>query len=613
MTYMVFFVQCYVVLQLYVVALRKSTTLTVVALLFLVGAFGSAPVALAVEEVFRYHFGLSAVAAATIEEIVKLAPAYYLLFRTPAGMSASVLDGMLFGAAVGGGFGFTEHAIYMIENARPPSNLTYEPLFTILFTWLPGGWPNGAVWFPGHAVISAMAGLGLGVGRRLCHTRHLRIGIPVAFLLWAILLHADFNDPPASSSWGVGSILFRGMSGSGTYISGFLLLAIIVVLIVEEARIVSAFDPGKAAALPELARPKGVFSDLGVLAPSLRHGWQDGRLAFRLLRHKAELVQYAWESAHSNAPRPVDPARLRWFLFAVRMTAQRLEASLHGPRAPLLASWADLVAASEALVARVARPWRNSARLLVRWRVANGGAPSPVNEGGTLSNRLHGLWSAVQSTAAHAIPWKEMLRILSIVVSVYGLWVVFISPLQDHGQSVAFIRSSLAWHVGALGQVLMFVALWRFVRWQRPPTSPDATAATAHHCRAALAWGGAFMCLYALKREYDLSQLTYPFVPATIVANWDQLVQCVSPPAIPPTIGSTTGPVPLIVEGEGEASDLAVLFGSGDASGETPTTDASSSPDDGLPPPKPHATRDPLNMPLGDEPPAGGSDGSAGS
>jgi RsiW-degrading membrane proteinase PrsW (M82 family) len=478
------------VLQLYFISLRKAANLKSLAYLFLVGVFACAPIALGLQFLVSHYFAALPAATylwAAIEEVAKLTPVFLLLFRTSAGVSASLLDGMLYAAACGAGFGFAEHAMYMIENAAPPPGQGYESISSILFTWLPGGWANGEVWFAGHACVSAIAGLGLGIGRRLFFSLPVRAVVLALFLAWATFLHANFNKPPAVGS-GIESTLYDYVNGSGTYIRWFLVAGVVGALIVEEKLVRARLEPERLSGVPPYAQPSGLFSDLSIVIESLGQGWKRIVLVRRVIRHKAELIHARWELLHSPRTKSIALDRIQWLNSALRLCEIPI------PAASELRCWP---------------------------------------------------------------PVRIALLVPSLVVSAYGLWAIFISPTMNHGEAVGIIRSTRSWYIGMLGQILMLVA---FCRWVRQRTAHAKAADSGYTivqlCRGALAWGGAFLCAYAWKRMYDMSQLPYPFspmmilYPATLASNFNQMVWCLGPHAIPPTIGGGVGPVPPLINSD---------------------------------------------------------------
>lgn len=298
MTLRILFMYAYGLAQLYVVCLRRTVTPSAVVYLFLAGALFCLPIAYLAQSLLSYYVSPSPtkqVIHAAVEEIVKILPLAYLFFRTRVGAYAGLLDGVLCGAALGAGFGFAEDAIYAIENAALMA--PYPSWGGILFSWLPGGWPRSGAFFPGHAVLGALAGAGIAAARRLVLPLALRILVGAAAVAWAVLLHAAFNTPQALWPWML-AYVFGWLNGSGLYAKYYVTALVIVFLVIEErAQARWAGAQGFAPSVRPAPLLAGLSAWIGELA---RAGWMASLQSARVLRLKRELFNLetsGWSAA----------------------------------------------------------------------------------------------------------------------------------------------------------------------------------------------------------------------------------------------------------------------------------------------------------------------------
>jgi RsiW-degrading membrane proteinase PrsW (M82 family) len=146
--------------------------------------------------------------AGPVEEVLKLTPLLaVLVFARRRRRGLATVDFLLVGFASGLGFQVVEDAIRRIAlTQRAPS---LADVLTQLEVGVPGlphygwGWLTGgavlsdpvAAHFPGHAVTTAIAAAGIGLGFRLRRRRGpLTLVVPMALLAMVTVDHAKFND-----------------------------------------------------------------------------------------------------------------------------------------------------------------------------------------------------------------------------------------------------------------------------------------------------------------------------------------------------------------------------------------------------------------------------------
>lgn len=288
MAFEVVFLHLYALLQLYVVSLRGSVSYRALLYLVLVGALACAPAAVASEYIVDAYFPSSAIHSgllAAMEEIAKAAPVVYLLFRTRIGASASLVDGVLYGAAVGAGFGIAEDLLYTLETVSLPASFTDHSLTAVITTWLPGGWGYTGNWFPGHLVTAALMGAFFIVGRRLLTSKTQRGVVVFAGLATSVFLHSCFNSPPDREASKLSSFLYYQLAGAGMHVR-WVLLAIVIVLILIHERVIRA----------SAGAGNSIFSDVANLVDGLGKGRETFATRRGILARNTEQTNLAWES-----------------------------------------------------------------------------------------------------------------------------------------------------------------------------------------------------------------------------------------------------------------------------------------------------------------------------
>jgi hypothetical protein len=124
--------------------------------------------------------------APPIEELAKALPVIVLAFVAREARRLSIADLALIGFASGAGFGFVEGNLNALVNGTLPGFANLAAL------GLQGG--NGAVFFPGHAVTTALVGLAAGIGLRFLPLKIVYAWAPSAFvILWASFDHGIYN------------------------------------------------------------------------------------------------------------------------------------------------------------------------------------------------------------------------------------------------------------------------------------------------------------------------------------------------------------------------------------------------------------------------------------
>ncbi|MPZ87466.1 MAG: PrsW family intramembrane metalloprotease [Nitriliruptorales bacterium] len=229
----------YLVWQFFILARSKSVTWRTCGAFFVAGALIAAPLAVLSALLLHVVFGgspgdtWSAVGWAAIsEESLKLLPLVAFLVGTRRARSLGLADHALLGAATGAGFQFTEEAtrrLVMVAGGTVPGDVTAH--WTVL-TLFPGSFVDaraGRV-LAGHAVLTALVALGIGLARR--YRRPERNGIwvvPALLLVLTVIDHAAYNGRESLPTW-----LLRGHDALG---AGFVAAPLLLMLLLAAVAI----------------------------------------------------------------------------------------------------------------------------------------------------------------------------------------------------------------------------------------------------------------------------------------------------------------------------------------------------------------------------------------
>ena len=165
----------------------------------------------------------NAFSAGLLEELAKGA-AVLLLFLVMRNEFDDVVDGIVYGAAVGLGFNFLESIAYMTN------------LYAIFSPEGVGGVAAGFQWYSrqvlglffGHATYTALIGAGIGIARQLTNRRQKVIAIASGFLI-AIAAHFSWDAwlaffPIESSALGLAEIHLRTLIMTGPFTAAVIAL-----------------------------------------------------------------------------------------------------------------------------------------------------------------------------------------------------------------------------------------------------------------------------------------------------------------------------------------------------------------------------------------------------
>jgi RsiW-degrading membrane proteinase PrsW (M82 family) len=241
----------------------------------------------------------SAFSAGVLEELAK-GTAVLLLFLVMRNEFDDVVDGIVYGAAIGLGFNFMESVAYMTN------------LYSIFSPEGSGGLAAGFQWYArqvlglffGHATYTALIGAGVGIARQLPHKRQKVIAIVSGFLV-AIAAHFSWDAwlaffPIDKSVFGLVEIHFRTLIMSGPFTAAVVALLLAGLhlegrALLDQLRKEAA--EGWAAVLPEevavLASP---WERWRFRLLALRHGGL--RAYMRLARLQAAQLDLAMERWH---------------------------------------------------------------------------------------------------------------------------------------------------------------------------------------------------------------------------------------------------------------------------------------------------------------------------
>ena len=252
----------------------------------------------------------SAFSAGLLEELAK-GTAVVLLFLVMRNDFDDIVDGIVYGAAVGLGFNFMESVAYM-------TNLyaTFNPEG---FGWYSAGfqWYERQVLglFFGHATYTAFIGAGLGVARQLPHKRQKIFAIVSGFLI-AIAAHFSWDAwvtffPIDSTLFGLVEIHLRTLIMTGPFTAAVIALLLFgiryeAIGLVDQMR--KEANSGSGTILPEeipiLASP---WRRLKQRLHAFRHG---GLVAYfkvaRLQSAQLDLAMERWHRERQEIDSPLE-------------------------------------------------------------------------------------------------------------------------------------------------------------------------------------------------------------------------------------------------------------------------------------------------------------------
>ena len=194
--------------QLYLVCRNKTVSIKELVQTFAVGATAAVLGNFLIQGIVVRFIG-SHITVYTVgpvaEELIKISFVVFLLFKTRLGKTTSIEDGLLLGAAVGAGYGFTEDAVRAVGLGLKEM-LGYFPgydlknILTLLTTWLPseregmGAISYYNIFIAGHLLWSALAGVGFSIALKLPSRFKWRYLIPIFLLIWVIIDHSLCNN-----------------------------------------------------------------------------------------------------------------------------------------------------------------------------------------------------------------------------------------------------------------------------------------------------------------------------------------------------------------------------------------------------------------------------------
>jgi RsiW-degrading membrane proteinase PrsW (M82 family) len=240
----------------------------------------------------------SAFSAGLLEELAK-GSAVVLLFLIMRNEFDDVVDGIVYGAAIGLGFNFMESVSYMTN------------LFAIFAPEGVGPYAAGFQWYArqvlglffGHATYTAFVGAGIGIARQLPDVRKKVIAIVAGFLV-AIAAHFAWDAwltlfPIEKTAIGILEIHLRTLVMTGPFTAGVIAL-LLLGLHIEAQNLADQFRK-------EAATGRGAITPEDV--PILMNPWQRFRQRLRALR-SGGLRAYITVSQLQSAQ--VDLAMERW-------------------------------------------------------------------------------------------------------------------------------------------------------------------------------------------------------------------------------------------------------------------------------------------------------------
>jgi RsiW-degrading membrane proteinase PrsW (M82 family) len=252
----------------------------------------------------------SAFSAGLLEELAK-GVAVLLLFLVMRNEFDDVVDGIVYGAAVGLGFNFMESIAYMTN------------LYAIFNPDGVGGYAAGFQWYArqvlglffGHATYTALIGAGIGIARQLPRPREKLIAIASGFLI-AIAAHFSWDAwlaffPIESSALGLVEIHLRTLIMTGPFTAAVVALLLSGIqfegrALAEQFRKEAA--EGTGAILPsEVAILSSPWRRLSERMRALRQGgWRAYLALSRLQTAQLDLAMERWHRERREIDEPLD-------------------------------------------------------------------------------------------------------------------------------------------------------------------------------------------------------------------------------------------------------------------------------------------------------------------
>jgi hypothetical protein len=252
----------------------------------------------------------NAFSAGLLEELAK-GTAVLLLFLVMRNEFDDVVDGIVYGAAVGLGFNFMESIAYMTN------------LYAIFSPEGVGGVAAGFQWYSrqvlglffGHATYTALIGAGIGIARQL-HSRRQKVIAIVSGFLIAIAAHFSWDAwlaffPIESSAMGLVEIHLRTLIMTGPFTAAVIALLLSGLQfegksLAEQLRQEAAEGTGTIlpAEVPVLTNP---WQRLAQRMQALSHGGVKAYLAVaRLQTAQLDLAMERWHRQRQEIDEPLE-------------------------------------------------------------------------------------------------------------------------------------------------------------------------------------------------------------------------------------------------------------------------------------------------------------------
>jgi len=261
--------------------------------------------------------------AGILEELAK-GLAVVLLFLVMRNDFDDVVDGIVYGAAVGLGFNFMESVSYMTN------------LYSIFTPEAQGGVAAGIQWygrqvlglFFGHATYTAYIGAGVGIARQLPAARQKVLAIIAGFVV-AIAAHFSWDAwvnlfPIPNTLFGLVAIHLRTLIMNGPFTAGLVALLLFGIRyegqnLLEQMRIEAASGRGAILAdeVPVLASPWRRLRQR--MQAFKRAGFRGYYKVSRLQTAQLDLAMERWHRARKEIDTPMEAEeRLRADVIALR-------------------------------------------------------------------------------------------------------------------------------------------------------------------------------------------------------------------------------------------------------------------------------------------------------
>lgn len=261
-------------------SLTRTVSLRILSALFLTGAFLMGVMLVVGIVLEPLGDAASGWVGPALEEVLKLAPVVYLLWRWRGRKTWSLgaTDVLLMAAFSGAGFGLVEDAHIRAKFGWPDQ-----------IDWLPVTEIIGGRVIAGHAIWTTIVGAGLGVALMIRHRRLPAVALAIGAFGWVLVDHVTNN---------MRTLEFLGMVSIGLLIAGVIAVAGLDLYVLSRPR----------PSIPEFSTPSSGGSGSGTLITRWSFITRRRALAYALWRFRNA------SDAQLDAPRRAVDGEARWLV-----------------------------------------------------------------------------------------------------------------------------------------------------------------------------------------------------------------------------------------------------------------------------------------------------------